>query len=133
MQIVEHADTHVEARWELAMSADDVFDSFTDPVRLTAWWSETAAIDARLGGTFELGWPAQGWTLRGRYLDLDRPSVLSFTWAWDHEALPEREVVVSCQGSGTGTTLSIRHSCGSLEEGQSYIDGWSFFISQLSP
>lgn len=114
------------------MQPAHVFEAFTVPSRLTAWWPEEAEVDLRIGGPYRLSWPAQDWTLRGRYLEVRAPDHLRFTWSWDHEATPERTVSIDIEPAGEGSRLTISHTFGSEEEGQSYIDGWQFFVSRLA-
>lgn len=114
------------------MVRDEVFSAFTVPERLVTWWPEEASVDLRVGGSYQLSWPEQAWTLRGRYLEIKSPRRLRFTWSWDHEAIPERTVTIDLAEFGGHTELTIDHTRGSTEEGQSYIEGWQFFVSRLA-
>lgn len=114
------------------MACRDAFDAFVDAERLVTWWPEVATTDPRPGGSLELGWPSRGWILRGSYVEVVRPTRVVFTWSWDHEDLPARHVAIDFTDNGETTSVTITHGCDSQEEGQSYIDGWQFFISRLS-
>lgn len=132
MQVMRRHSDRVMLEGTLSMSAGDVFAAFTDPGRLVTWWPEQAEVDLRVGGAYVLTWPEQDWTLRGRYLEVHPPTRLRFTWSWDHEETPERTVTLDIAESGGLTVLTIDQTCGSQEEGQSYIDGWQFFVSRLA-
>ena len=108
------------------VSASRLWSAFTDPDELIRWWPSSADIDLRLDGDYSLSWPAQ-WTLRGRYLRLDPPELLEFTWSWDHEDLPERLVRIEFSDG----RIEIAHECGSEAECQGYVEGWTHFVGRL--
>ncbi|WP_421997582.1 SRPBCC family protein [Reyranella sp.] len=70
-----------------------VFAAWTDPVQLLDWFGPPGMrnthcrLDLRVGGGWELTAEGRGTTraLSGRYLAIDPPRLLAFTWAW-HEA-----------------------------------------------
>jgi len=132
MKVMRHHDDRIVLQGGLPMPPDEVFAAFTAPDRLTAWWPEEADVDLQIGGAYRLSWPHQEWSLRGRYLEIQAPTRLRFTWSWDHEQTPERTVTIDLAPSGAGSVITVDHTCGSKEEGQSYIDGWQFFLSRLA-
>lgn len=116
----------------IGVSPADVFGAFTDADLITRWWPEVAAIDARVGGSLELGWPGMDLTLRGRYVDLAPHTGLRFTWKWDHEPdTPERVVTVGLGGEEGGTRIRLDHGDygpGDEEERAGHLAGWQHFL-----
>lgn len=108
-----------------------VLDHFTDPELLTTWWSDGAETQPHAGGAYHVWWAAQDWHLRGTYLDVG-PNRLVFTWKWDHEDQPEREVDIRISESGAGSHLSLRHEAHDADEQASYRDGWEHFLGRLA-
>ena len=66
------------------------------------------------------------------YRTVDRTHRLVFTWAWDHEDLPDRLVDVRFAPAGDGTLVSITHEAADQTEADSYRDGWTFFLGRLA-
>ena len=114
-----------------AVRPESLWESFTDAEKLTEWWPDGADTDVRAGGRYHLWWEAMGWHLRGEYSRIDRDH-LTFTWAWDHEQLPDRTVDVRLTTNASGAEMTLEHSAGSGEEAQSYLDGWLHFLPQLA-
>jgi uncharacterized protein YndB with AHSA1/START domain len=117
---------------------ESLYDHFTQSNLLTAWWAhEAPEIDPEIGGKYQLGWSAMGWTLRGVYKAAERGKAVVFTWKWDHEPdLPEREVTVLFQSAAQGSTLTIIHGFYAESEidqndRQSHLEGWTHFLGQL--
>lgn len=61
---------------------DTLFDAFTVPQLVTRWLAQRADIDARPGGWWTFTWPPHN-AARGRYITVDRPSHLVWTWTAD--------------------------------------------------
>ncbi|GAB4582141.1 MAG: hypothetical protein Fur0022_48970 [Anaerolineales bacterium] len=124
-------------------TAEQAFDAWTQPEKLTAWWPQRVALlpnsDSAVGAEYILEWPLMKWTLRGTYLAWERPRLLTFTWKWDHEPdLPMRTVVVQFgQSQENRVSIVIVHGTYSeatrdREDRQSHIDGWLYFMEKLS-
>jgi len=108
-----------------------VFDWLTEPDLLTAWWPDEAAVDLRVGGDYHMYWSGSDATLRGSFRVVERPARLAYTWSWDHDALPPRDVDIELAAEGDGTRLVLRHEAGSDDEAGDYRDGWTFFLDRL--
>src|SRR5437762_168215 len=63
----------------------ELFDYWTDPVRLVQWWPKTAEVDGRVGGAYRFEWPQPGYLLHGVYTAFEPGKHLGFTWSWSHE------------------------------------------------
>lgn len=63
---------------------DELFDAFTVPSLVTQWLAQRADIDARPGGWWTFTWPPHK-AARGRYITVDRPSRLIWTWTAEIE------------------------------------------------
>ena len=116
---------------EVPGTAQAVLAHFTQPELLTTWWPEGAETDPHAGGEYHLWWEGPGWHLRGRYLDVG-PTRVVFTWKWDHETTPEREVDVRIVQHDDRVHVSLRHEAHDDDERQSYTDGWEHFLGRLA-
>lgn len=124
-------------------TAEQAFDAWTQPEKLTAWWPQQATLpangDSAVGAEYVLEWPTMKWTLRGTYLGWERPWLLAFTWKWDHEPdLPMRTVVIRFKQKDENVVeIVIVHGAYSeatreQEDRQSHIDGWIYFLQRLA-
>ncbi len=123
----------MEATYKITVEADadTVFTHMTDPALLSKWWPSGAETDLRVGGTYHLWWEGPDWHLRGEYLEIDPPNNVRWTWKWDHDELPPREVAITITGRVDTTEIEIIHEAGSPEERDSYLEGWSHFLGIL--
>ena len=126
--------------------ADAVFDAWTNPEVLRRWWkvdpegtTPIADVDLREGGSYRLAMQNPGseglHTVRGRYLQVSRPELLEYTWAWEQQdgsIGEESTVVVRFQPDGDRTNVVLEHSGlptpGSREKHGS---GWSRCLDSL--
>lgn len=120
------------------------FDAWTSVEVLRRWWpagagwgTPVAEVDVRVGGRLRLvmrdpdGDLAGG---EGRYVVLDRPHRLAFTWRWDTAALgtAEQLVDVTFHDNGDGTTTVVLVNTGLSEaEEQSHREGWDASFDNL--
>jgi uncharacterized protein YndB with AHSA1/START domain len=115
-------------------SPEDVTRHFTEPELVTTWWAEHAEVDA--AGSFIMRWPAQEWTLRGRFIENDPGRRVRFTWHWDHEPLvPVRTVLVTTAPTGGGTQVTVTHGDygpDDADERQGHAEGWQYFFGRLA-
>lgn len=116
-------------------SPGEIYASFVDASLITGWWPDVAEIDAVVGGSYALEWPAMGWVLRGVYSELDPGRAIGFTWSWDHEPeMAPRQVRVSLTPSGSATTITVTHGDYGTSDGDErngHIEGWQHFLGRL--
>jgi uncharacterized protein YndB with AHSA1/START domain len=103
-------------------SREDVFDAWTQPEQLAAWWDPTGAplaecaVDLRPGGAFKLvnRDNAHGPPFAGVYRAIERPSLLAF------DAMGSVGTVrLEIDGASTKMTVSIR--CASAEHLEQFV------------
>jgi uncharacterized protein YndB with AHSA1/START domain len=94
-------DTQLTFTRRIPVSIEDVWRAWTDPKQLVQWKSPEgmttpkATVDLRVGGLYEItmygihsgNTEPSAVVVGGEYLEIQKPTKLSFTWAWvgDHE------------------------------------------------
>jgi uncharacterized protein YndB with AHSA1/START domain len=128
---------------EIEVSPEQVFDAFTDPAQLAAWWGSADTyrtcnwqVDVRPGGAWSCnaqnaagGEPA---TVGGRYLVVDRPRRLSYTWNPSWAPGEETQVHLEFEAIASGTRVSFLHegfTSGKSREGHTM--GWKRVMGWL--
>lgn len=123
-----------------AISPEDLLRWFVEPERLTRWWGQEAHVDAEVGGLWQVGWPAMGWTLNGQIVDVSE-TTLVVSWAWDHEPdLPPRSLIIRTEAVEGHCRLHLLHGPYRQiaafpredEDRSSHREGWSHFLPQLA-
>lgn len=118
-------------------SPRDLFDSFTIPDLVVAWWPTVAVIEPGVGGRYEFVWPDQQWTLLGTYTAFEPGAHLGFTWRWNHgreEARP-LQVDIFYIETEDGSRMSIHHGPfvgEDLKERDGIREGWIHFSMLLA-
>ncbi|SPE33712.1 Activator of Hsp90 ATPase 1 family protein [Candidatus Sulfopaludibacter sp. SbA3] len=104
---------------EIEAPPEKVFDALVDPAQLTEWWGSADTyrtfnwqVDVRPGGAWRC--EAQGptgpvSTVGGRYLVVDRPNRLSYTWNPSWAPGEESQVHYTLEAAGSGTRVSFKH------------------------
>jgi uncharacterized protein YndB with AHSA1/START domain len=124
----------------LPASPEVVFDAWTDPASLQVWMAPDAAsvasaeCDARVGGAFRIVMIDQSGAMEhtGRYLELDRPHRLVFTWRSLGTGWVDTQVTVELAAIPSGTRMVITH--GGLETPDardSHRRGWTGIADKL--
>jgi uncharacterized protein YndB with AHSA1/START domain len=120
-----------------------VYDEWLDPDALADWMCPRPAYptaitcDARVGGELRIDIDDQGtrMTVSGRYLELDRPRRLSFTWwctTWPPHT-PSSIVTVTFEPYGDGQTfMTIRHRQLDPSLREQHRLGWVAIVDQLA-
>jgi uncharacterized protein YndB with AHSA1/START domain len=113
---------------------DEVYDAWTVPEMLAEWLTYGGHLvhaDVRVGGTFHIdmgGPPPEKAAHTGRYLVLDRPRCIEFTWvsAWTHG---ESLVRIELTALGDRTELVLVHS-GLPDQAMAdeHNEGWADFV-----
>ena len=84
-----------------------VFEFFTDPAKLVSWIGVEASLEPRPGGVFEFVM-YDGKTCRGRYVEVERPRRLVFTWGVKQDDASSR-VVIDIAPLAGGCELTLTH------------------------
>jgi uncharacterized protein YndB with AHSA1/START domain len=101
-----------------------VFDAWLDPDLIGKWMLGAAraagreeeivriSVDARVGGSFSIVVRRDGQELDhlGRYLELDRPRRLAFTWGVDQDAGDSSRVYIDIVPLEGGSELTLTHA-----------------------
>ncbi len=117
-----------------------VLAAFTDPAVLVRWWGGDLTTELRPGGPYCVSFPKIPARLAGQVVGYAPGSMLTFTWAWEHEPdEPERVVTVTVSGepAGAGAVLSILHGPygeddASLKARAEHREGWEYFLPRLA-
>jgi len=120
-----------------------VFDLLTKPDELVAWWgprgftTPEARVDLSVGGDYRFTMqPPEGevFHLSGRFLDIQPPSLLRYTFVWEQPVPDDRETVVelSLRAVGDTTELSLSHGDFATEERLAlHRGGWTDALAKL--
>jgi uncharacterized protein YndB with AHSA1/START domain len=122
----------------LPASPSEVFDMFVDAEKLVRWIGISADLEARADGRFRFEL-MPGQYCEGRYVVVDRPRRVVFTWGWSDPSMGVPpgssivEVTFKAQVSGRGTRLRLVHrGLGDAEQGRLlHDDGWMRFLARL--
>lgn len=127
----------------LAAPPEVVYSEWWDPERMREWMCVGATlpthieIDPRVGGTYRIDIDDAGhaFSITGRYLVLDPPSALAFTWrctTWE-PSVPESVVRVQLEPHDGGRTImTIRHGRLPAELREDYKATWGRIAERLS-
>jgi len=119
-------------------TVEQVFRAWTDPASVRAWLAggKQAIVDPRVNGLFyiEMPWKERIYPHYGRYLRVEAPSLLEFTWVSEGSEGKESVVLIEIVGKGKQTDLRLTHDgLPSDESAKSHHGGWSDFAEQLAP
>lgn len=111
---------HVQVERRFNASPEQVYDAWLDPSMLGRWMFGPAVrdeqvvrltVDARSRGSFSFVVIRQGEEIThvGRYLQMDRPRRLVFTWGIGGVSEDQSRVTVDLLSTGTGCELTLTH------------------------
>jgi uncharacterized protein YndB with AHSA1/START domain len=115
--------------------ADHVFDHLVDPELFGQWMAKGATLDAVPGGAVSWTHP-NGDTVSGRFVEIDRPRRLVFTYGWeraDVEIPPGSTTVeIDLETQDDGATLVTLVHRG-LEDlaADAHTGGWAHYLDRL--
>jgi uncharacterized protein YndB with AHSA1/START domain len=120
---------------DIAAPPEVVFSMFTQPHLLVRWLGDTAVLDPVPGGVFRFTVGDQDACV-GRYVALDPPRRLVFTWGWERaEAIPvpagSTEVTVELTATPAGTRLRLIHRGLDGDAATLHEHGWDRFLIRL--
>lgn len=120
-----------------------VFDEWLDPEALTEWMCPRPnrvvglVLEPRVGGSVQFDVEASGSRvlIAGRFLAIDRPRLLRFTWSHSGWTDPTAVSVVNVAFEPHGedqTLMSIEHSLLPTEALDDHQNGWTLTADQLA-
>jgi uncharacterized protein YndB with AHSA1/START domain len=126
----------------LPASPDIVYEEWLDAEGMREWMCPRPAhptsvqLDARVGGKIRIDIDDEGslFLVTGRYLALDRPNRIQFTWNWAawEPATPDSIVTVTLEPHADGQTLmTIHHAQLPPDLVERYQNGWPGVARQL--
>lgn len=110
----------VRIKRRFSASPERVFDGWLDPRMIGQWMFGPAlreeevlriAVDARVGGSFSFLVRRQQQELDhvGKYLEIDRPRRLAFSWGIGTASGEESRVTIDITPQGAGCELTLTH------------------------
>lgn len=125
----------LEVSVHIAAEPQTVFAYFTDPARYVGWMGTDASIEPEPGGRYRV-FMRDGVETSGRFVEVDPPRRLVFTWGWTHdEQVPpgSSRVEVSFTAEDGGTRVVLRHhDLPSPEQRAHHGAGWQMYLGRLA-
>jgi uncharacterized protein YndB with AHSA1/START domain len=117
--------------------AEKIFDVWMDPDSPGGPWfgAERAILKPVVDGLFYLAVKHAGrtWPHYGRFLQIDRPSRIEYTWMSEGTKGAESIVTVTMEARGDGTEVTLRHAGVPDDEmGRQHKEGWTWILSTLA-
>jgi uncharacterized protein YndB with AHSA1/START domain len=123
----------------IAAAPGIVFGFLTDPRLMAKWFGLSHELEPRPGGVFRVE-VSRGNIARGRYVEVKRPSRVTFTWGWevadsDLAMLPPGAslVEIDLEPKDGGCLLRLRHSRLPAGAVPIHRERWSLYLDRISP
>ena len=118
-------------------SADDVFDVWLDPKSPGGLWFgvERAILNPVVDGLFYhvVKHEGRSWPHYGRFVTIDRPRRVEYTWVSEATKGVESIVAVSFEPRGEQTEVTLRHSGVPDDDmGRKHEEGWTWMLSMMA-
>jgi uncharacterized protein YndB with AHSA1/START domain len=119
----------------LPAPVDRVWTALTRPEALTAWFwpprlQPRVTAEARPGGEYRI--EGTGMAVSGRYVEVDEPRRLAFTWQWDGDAT-QSLVTIDLVAQGGKTELTLVHDrLDGDEDRDNHLIGWTDCLDRLA-
>ena len=123
----------------LPVPPEVVFDAWTTPDYMANWLSPmtTASIpklELKVGGEFQIDMHGEDkdYVHTGKYIEIDRPNKLVFSWFSEGTGQQETIVTLDIQAEKDGSLLTLTHERFTSEESQkSHEGGWTRILERL--
>jgi len=129
--------TDIEVARTIPAPAEKIFDVWIDPTSPGGPWfgAERVILDPVADGLFYFAVKHEGrtWPHYGRFLQIDRPRRVEYTWVSEATKGVESIVRVTLEPRGEQTELTLRHSGVPDDEmGRRHEEGWTWVLSMLA-
>lgn len=119
--------------------AAELFAHWSRPELLVRWFPTEAEVDLRPGGAYRLAWPAHGYEVRGRIIDLIPGADLRLTWQGVHDppSIDPKVLWLRFLEVGSGSLLKLSHGPYSLDRVDEQrlraeqTDAWKYYFGCL--
>ncbi|HXX20771.1 MAG TPA: SRPBCC domain-containing protein [Candidatus Acidoferrum sp.] len=116
---------------------EKIFDVWIDPKSPGGPWfgGERVIVNPVVDGLFYLAVKHEGrvWPHYGRFVELDRPRKIAFTWVSEATKGVESVVTLTMEPRGAETEVTLRHAGVPDDEmGRRHKDGWTWILSALA-
>ena len=112
---------------------EEVFPYLTDASLIVRWMGDWADLDPTAGGRFVVD--INGIPIRGRYLTIERPHRVVFSWGTPgNDRMPPESttVEITLRQAGDGTVLELVHRQLPDEDLPQHGIGWGHFLDRLA-
>jgi uncharacterized protein YndB with AHSA1/START domain len=124
----------------IAAKPREVFEAWLDPNHPASPWLRRNGVtrfitDLGVGGLYYLNTNRWGRDFPhfGRYLRLDKPGRIEYTWASESTYGAETLIKITLKPTREGTRISLRHSgLPNDERGRGHQEGWDHFVGALA-
>ena len=122
---------------EIPAPAEKVFDAWIDPKSPGGPWfgAERTIVNPMVDGLyyFAVKWEGRIWAHYGRFLQLDRPRRVQYTWMSEATKGLESVVDVAFDPRGDHTEVTLRHTGIPDDElGRQHQQGWTAILGMLA-
>ncbi|HEY6444135.1 MAG TPA: SRPBCC domain-containing protein [Candidatus Acidoferrales bacterium] len=129
--------TEVTVTRTIPASPENVFDLWINPKSPGGPWfgGERVIVNPVVDGLFYLAAKHEGriWPHYGRFLRLERPRVVEYTWMSEGTKGAESIVTLTMEPRGSETEVTLRHSGVPDDEmGRRHKDGWTWILNTLA-
>jgi uncharacterized protein YndB with AHSA1/START domain len=125
----------IEYETKIAAAPETVFEFFCDPEKMVQWMGTEATLDPRPGGVCRVD-PGSHAVMSGKFLDVEPPRRIVFTWGWETELLatpPQSTLVeVTLTPDRDGTLLRLVHRRLRPEAVEFHRTGWEHYLPRLA-
>lgn len=126
----------VEREVEIAARPETVWSLLTVPGEAVRWMGRAATFDLRPGGALRIA-VLPGSTVSGRFVEIDPPRRLVYTWGWEAEGHPvppgSSTVEFELVPHGAGTLLRLRHhGLPGPQAAGGHGRGWDHYLPRLA-
>jgi len=136
---------HVYVERRFKATSERVYEAWLNPAMLSRWMFGPAVrdeqvvrltVDARSGGSFSFVVSRQGQEVThvGRYLQMDRPRRLVFTWGIGGVSEDQSRVTIDLLSTRTGCELTLTHELRAhlADYAAQTESGWITMLDQLA-
>jgi uncharacterized protein YndB with AHSA1/START domain len=129
--------TDITVTRTIPASAEQVFDVWINPKSPGGPWfgADRVILNPVVDGLFYLAVRHEGrtWPHYGRFLEINRPRRVEYTWMSEATKGAESIVTVTMEPQGEQTEVTLRHSGVPDDEmGRQHQEGWTWVLSALA-